>query len=145
MEKTIAHLGMIQDVISRMSGNSLKMKEWCIAASSAVVGLSFTTKNIETLSIVYAIVLLFWSLDAYYLRLEKGFRVIYNIARQKTENDIDFDMTPNLGLGICDPMWRKLWRESVLSPATAMIYIAIAAATLIAWSCLSHITQNGGP
>lgn len=35
MENKIAHLGMIQEVIARMSGNSLKMKEWCIGTLSA--------------------------------------------------------------------------------------------------------------
>lgn len=58
----------------------------------------------------------FWMLDAYYLRLERAFRVIYEDARNKIDADIDFCMTPDLG--VCTCASAKLWIASIFSPST---------------------------
>ena len=38
--------------------------------------------------------LVFWILDAYYLWQERLFRAVYDSIRQKSEDEIDFEMKP---------------------------------------------------
>jgi hypothetical protein len=72
------HIDIIEAIITRMSENSKQMKAWCIALVSGLIGVSFTIK-IPWLCIVAALaVIVFCYLDAFYLKLERCFRRLYN-------------------------------------------------------------------
>ena len=72
------HIDIIEATITRMSENSKQMKEWCIALVSGLIGVSFTIK-ISWLCIIAALaVVVFCYLDAFYLKLERCFRRLYN-------------------------------------------------------------------
>ena len=73
-----AHLGLLQSVIGRMATNSSSCKAWCIAIVSAVLVLLGDKRKPEYAWIALIPTLLFLSLDAYYLALERGFRRSYN-------------------------------------------------------------------
>lgn len=73
-----AHLGIMQSVIQRMSSNSSSSKAWCIALVSAVLVIVADKSKPEYAWIAVIPTILFLSLDAYYLALEKGFRDSYN-------------------------------------------------------------------
>ena len=131
---------MIQETVNRMAGNSLKMKEWCIGISSALFGLSFTTKNSDAINIVYLIVALFWFLDGYYLRLEKSFRRVFENARNTPHNQIDFCMTPDIGGNLCQREWWVLWLSSIFSFSTFILYVTIV---LVAGCFFNRLTTEG--
>jgi hypothetical protein len=73
-----AHLGTMQFVIQRMASNSSSCKAWCIALVSAVLVLVADKSKPEYACIAVIPTLLFLTLDAYYLALEKAFRDSYN-------------------------------------------------------------------
>lgn len=73
-----AHLGIIQQVIQRMSANSTSCKAWCITLVSAILVIVADKNNPNLAFLALIPVLLFLSLDAYYLGLERGFRATYN-------------------------------------------------------------------
>lgn len=88
------HLGIIQNVIQRMSANSSSCKAWCISLVSAVLVIVADKGKPEYAWIALLPTVVFATLDAYYLALEKAFRNSYNrfIARihkkELTEEDL---------------------------------------------------------
>lgn len=77
MERTIAHLGFIQGIITRMGGNSFLLKGWSVTLVAALFALSAKDANTNFALIAYFPVLVFWFLDAFFLHQEKLFRKLY--------------------------------------------------------------------
>lgn len=73
-----AHLNILQSVIQRMSANSSSSKAWCIAIVSAILVMVADKSRPEFAWIALIPLFLFLALDAYYLALEKSFRLTYN-------------------------------------------------------------------
>ena len=88
MSNKTEHLRMIQDIISRMAGNSLQIKCWCMAIIAVII--AFTDGRVMLAGIV-PIALFCW-MDAKYLSLEKAYRNLYDTVRLKDETEIDFSM-----------------------------------------------------
>ena len=90
------HLKMIEDVISRMGSNSFLIKGWSITAIGGLITL-YVAKvkyswSYDLLWIALGICLMFWISDAYYLQKERQYRKLYDLVRNKKEEDIDFSM-----------------------------------------------------
>ncbi len=92
------HLKMIEDIISRMGSNSFLIKGWSLTAIGGLITLYITNVkqswSYNLLLIALAICLMFWISDAYYLKLERQYRQLYEQVRLKDEKDIDFSMRP---------------------------------------------------
>lgn len=73
-----AHLSILQNVIQRMASNSTSSKTWCITLVSAILVIVADKGKPQYAFLALIPTLLFLSLDAYYLALEKGFRSTYN-------------------------------------------------------------------
>ncbi len=91
-EQQIRHLEMIQDVIRRMTVNSFLLKGWSVVLASAMFALAAAgaAPGIALVALVPALV--FWSLDAFYLRQERLFRLLYDSVRSASSDETDFDM-----------------------------------------------------
>lgn len=95
-EKKIAHLNIVQSVISRMAGNSALLKGWAVTLVAATFALAAKDADIRYILIAYVPTIAFWILDAYYLRQERLFRDLYKQVASKQENDIDFTMDTSI-------------------------------------------------
>ena len=73
------HLGILQNVIERMAGNSAAAKAWCITLVSAILVVIADKHQPRFAWLALIPTLLFFGLDAYYLALERGFRESYRI------------------------------------------------------------------
>lgn len=96
MENKIRYLEMLTSVIERMASYSFMLKGWGITIVAGMFILA--EKDMDQIYLLFAYVPLvtFWFLDSYYLQLERKYRALYNIARTKKEEDIDFNMdAPN--------------------------------------------------
>jgi energy-converting hydrogenase Eha subunit A len=80
VDEKLAHLGFIQGVISRMGGNSFLLKGWSAAAVVACFALSSKDTNKGFLLLAISSVLMFWALDAYFLRKERQYRLMYQLV-----------------------------------------------------------------
>jgi hypothetical protein len=94
------HLGIIQNVISRMAANSSSCKSWCITLVAAILVVIADKNNSKLAMIAYIPTFLFLLLDAHYLALEKGFRISYNafVAKLHKEQLVSEDfyvISPN--------------------------------------------------
>lgn len=73
----VAHLNMIQGVISRMSGFSAGVKNFCVTISAAVIAIAYQKQTPMLVYAVVAVVLIFCIMDTYYLGLERRYRELY--------------------------------------------------------------------
>lgn len=84
------HLAFIQDVITRMNSNSFSLKGLMITIVAAL-GAFFVNDCDKGTAVVYLaiallLVLIFWFMDAYYLKMEKRYRLLYDDAvKEKAE------------------------------------------------------------
>lgn len=90
------HLTFIQDVITRMNSNSFSMKGWMLAIVSALSAIyaGNTTNQCSYRYFIIAIpvVIIFWFLDAYYLKLERQYRDFYkDVCKNKDVTDFNMD------------------------------------------------------
>lgn len=92
METKIAHLQMIQAVISRLGQNSFLIKGWSVGIISALFALSASNTKVFFILLAYFPALAFWLLDSYFLRQERLFRKLYDHVRCLDDKDIDFSM-----------------------------------------------------
>lgn len=87
------HLDFIQLTITRMGANSFLIKGWSVTLVAGL--LAFTTdKDKTTAGALVGLMpaLLFWGLDAYYLRQERLFRKLYDVVRKQDTTDYSLDI-----------------------------------------------------
>ncbi|MEQ3727742.1 MAG: hypothetical protein ABNH38_10050 [Tateyamaria sp.] len=83
----IAHLTMLQGVITRMGANSFTLKALSATFGSAAVAVMASA---DTPSAIYAAtatvpIAIFWLMDAQYLRLERAYRTLFDHVRKGEE------------------------------------------------------------
>lgn len=83
-----AHLGILQGVIERMASNSTSAKSWCITIVSAIFVIVADKSKPDYALIALVPTFLFFTLDAYYLSMEKGFRNSYNLFVKKLHHGL---------------------------------------------------------
>jgi hypothetical protein len=73
----IAHLNMLQAIISRLAGNGAQCKTWCLAIVSALFGLA-GSKNQAMIAAAVVPIIVLGFVDAAYLGRERAYRQLYN-------------------------------------------------------------------
>lgn len=90
----VTHMGMIQNVIARMAGESARMKQFALAALGALAATSEATDSSTMAYIASVLTIVFWLLDAQYLAQERWYRRLYDQVRE-AQVPADFCMTPD--------------------------------------------------
>lgn len=119
-EDKVAHLQMIQGIITRMGQNSFQIKGWAIGIMIAI--FSFAGEQSNTRCILFTIVplIIMWFLDSYYLQLERKFRLLYDDVRI-SEGSRDYDMNFNdIKIKVCDSY--KISYFKILMSATEIVF-----------------------
>jgi len=107
------HLGILQDIVSRMASNSASCKTWCITLVSAILVVIADKADPSYAWIALLPVILFSVLDAYYLGQERAFRASYNNfvtkiqSGQATTADL-FQVTPPKGTSVVGGLVKAL-------------------------------------
>lgn len=92
-EKRIAHLTLIQGIITRMAGNLFYLRGWVITLIAGIlVLLTQTGSGKFPVIFLSIIIIIFWGYDGYFLALERKYRDLYDKVRDKKESEIDFSM-----------------------------------------------------
>jgi len=137
-ENHIAHLGMIQGVINRMAANSFALKALAVTIAAAIIAITGTQQNVSNSTAYVGLfpVLVFWLMDAKYLRLERLYRKLYDHIREGRKFEA-FSMNTK--------MFDKCVSPTLLIAASwsvSWFYLAISAA-LVAVSWLPTTLQEG--
>ena len=128
-------IGTIQHIINRMATNSIIIKGWTLAVLGIILLLSGTWY--QALIAVFA-VLIFWYLDAYFLRQKKTYRVLYDeiVDNKLNIGDEFFDIrTARCEAGIEVPRSSKL----MLSKTLLIFYGSILTLTCACVAILSAL------
>jgi hypothetical protein len=93
-------IDLIQDCIKRMANNSFLIKGWMLSISGIILAIVFNkdTSNIYPATwIIGAVIFCFWYLDAYFLRMERMYRYLYEwvISHRLESEDFMYDLNPN--------------------------------------------------
>lgn len=118
----LKHLEFIQAVITRLANNSFLMKGWALTVAGAFYGFAVKGTNWRLAAIGLMPVLIFWGLDAYFLRQERLFRGLYDQVRQRNPQIEPFSMnatayTPQV------PSWGRTLFSRTLVPFYAPVFI----------------------
>lgn len=93
MENKYKHMDYIQSAITRMASNSFYLKGWNVTIIAAIVALSIKESDWRMYACAFLLNIVFWFLDAYYLKQEKLFRELYRkISAISDDTAIDFSM-----------------------------------------------------
>lgn len=103
MENKLAHLNMIQAIITRMGSNSFLLKGWSVTLVAALFALAAKDTKPALVLIAYLPALVFWALDGFFLWQETLFRRLYDSVRVLPEASIDFSL--NTGTIANPPRW----------------------------------------
>jgi hypothetical protein len=128
----LAHLGILQDIVTRMANNSASCKTWCITLVSAILVLIADGGEAKYVWLALLPVILFGLLDAYYLCQERAFRAGYNafVAKlhngQATTADL-FRLAPPAGTSVVEGLLKALTSFAVYPfYLTLLAMIAVA-------------------
>ena len=93
MENKYKHMDYIQSAITRMASNSFYLKGWNVTIIAAIVALSIKESDWRIYACALLLNIVFWFLDAYYIKQEKLFRELYRkISAISDDAAIDFSM-----------------------------------------------------
>jgi hypothetical protein len=131
-DRRVKHLEMIQAVIGRLGNDSFLVKGWAVTIVGAFLGFAVSAKNCHLAIAGVIPALLFWGLDAHFLRSERLFRALYDGVRSRRQ-DIDpfymaatsHDFVSSLPPQHASSWWSTLWR-----PTLAIFYGALLASAV---------------
>lgn len=93
-EIKIKHLELIQGVINRLANNSFLIKGWTITVFLAGLGFFLNQKQSLALLIIVFVIIIFWFLDAFYLKQERLYRRLYSeVAKNGFVKRFDMDVS----------------------------------------------------
>lgn len=91
-------LDLIQSCITRMAQNSFMVKGWTVGIITVLIALAAEKIDAWMICLMSAaIVAVFWTLDAFFLKMEKCYRFKYNwviIKRMEGNCDFLYDLNP---------------------------------------------------
>ncbi|MEM7404186.1 MAG: hypothetical protein AAF458_02790 [Pseudomonadota bacterium] len=129
-----AYLAALQGVVTRMAGNSASCKNWCITLVAGVLVIVLDKGKPEYGLISLVPVFVFAYLDAFYLRLERQYRAVYDtfvrLLNAGEGNSQDLHVL-NLGaLSFKDKLRPISTLDAAVSTAVWPYYTVIAAAVV---------------
>jgi hypothetical protein len=124
----IKHLEMIQAVIARLGTDSFLVKGWAVTVTGAFLGFAIDGEKWELAIAAFIPAILFWGLDAYFLRAERLFRALHTAVRTEASNDPFFMAATDETFSKSVP--RASW-GSVLGSLTLIVFYGTLVASAI--------------
>ena len=135
------HLQFIQDIVTRMSGNSFLLRGWSVSLITAIVGFALksqgATYGTYLLFTAIFLVVVFWLLDAYYLSHERAYRCLYKEVSKMTEENINYSLDANAYI-----KGGNTWFSSIFSSVFLVFYMPVLVGLLLVCSRLIDIDIN---
>ncbi len=141
-EARLKHLDMLQSVIGRLGTNGFVIKGWAITVAGAFFGFAVSERDWGLAAASVIPTVLFWFLDAYFLRAERLFRSLFARVRSATRTEAFFmdatgaEFVASLGdaerqvASLRSTAWRPTLRLLYGGIVTAAIVVALIVAGL---------------
>jgi len=131
MDAKIAHLELIQAVVTRMASNSFLLKGWSVTLVAALFALAADKSEVLFVYLAYFPAISFWILDGYFLHQERLFRKLYDHVRALDLSAIDFSMDTSPLTSKVDP-WSAVCFSKTLRVFHGTIIGSIIVVMLVA-------------
>lgn len=123
----LKHLEFLQCTINRMAGNLFLLKGWSITLIAALFALAAKDTNKAYAALAYFPLVMFWTLDGYFLSQERCFRALYDHVRHLDESQIDFSMDTRPFKAES----RNTWAGAMFSRTLLVYYVSLAVLLLV--------------
>ncbi|MDR1441153.1 MAG: hypothetical protein LBJ02_01970 [Bifidobacteriaceae bacterium] len=135
-QERVAHLGFIQDVITRMAREANTLKAWLVPVATAAYGFALTNHSWPVAALGVAATLVMGWQSAEYLRQERAYRSLYSAAAQPDSAVMSFDMDARPYLRGWLSRKSVLWSWSVAGFFGSFIAagIAVTFAVVLKWA-----------
>jgi hypothetical protein len=124
-----AHLQMIQAVITRLAAHCTTIKGWSVTVSGALLGYATSASTPVVAVIAAYVIVAFAVLDAYYLALERQYRILYREAVEEEGIPWLMDVVPpsrrQVLAALGSPVNVILYGSSVMVAAAVSTYLLI--------------------
>ena len=110
MDVKIKQLEMLQAVINRMASNSFVFKGWSVTIIAGLSAFATSDSNKKLLMVAFLATLLLWAVDAYYLSLERQYRLLYEKRAKQKPKEI------SLSMKLSEYSKLKSWLKALFAP-----------------------------
>ena len=124
-EDKLKHLEFIQNIVTRMASNSFILKGWSITLTSVIIGFALNSSNKKLIYLAFIPTIIFWGLDAYYLRQEKLFRELYHAVAKNDKKIPNFSLNTDLVKEKVSDWFFVAWSVNLMSIHLTMILLLI--------------------
>jgi len=130
-DETVEHLKLIQGVINRMAQVSFILKGWAVTVVIAGLAFAANASNFWLGLLALFPSVIFWVLDAYYLRQERLFRCLYEKVRLNSNGtaipsfSMDTTHCKSEIASWCKTLWRPVLCWFYLVVVTLVIIVSI--------------------
>ena len=124
------YIEFIQNIITRMNNNSFQIKNWTVAIVTAMLAVYASTQ--KSIFLIFAIfpTIIFWTLDTYYLMMERKFRGLYDDVAGVSQNpptDIKlFDMSTSRYKEGKYSFWNVFFSGTILKLYLSIVVILLS-------------------
>lgn len=125
LERQIAHLGFIQNIISRMSANSFLLKGWSVTLVAAMFALSVRDADKTFIYLAYFPIFLFWVLDSFFLHQEKLYRKLYEEVANGHISSVTFTLDTGQVEAITNTPLKVFFSKTLLPFYLLLIFLVI--------------------
>lgn len=133
----LKHLDFIQSIISRLAANSFIIKGWTVTLTSGLIAVSADKEKAAYAAAALIPAVVFWGLDAYYLRQERLYRRLYDDARRPPEQRsclVESFSLSVLAYRDTVPRWhRTMTSLSLLGLHGVVLLVALLATLYLSW------------
>lgn len=131
MENKIKHLEMVESIIERMGSNSFHLKGWTVALVTLVGGFASQGSDKRFFLIALIPLFAFWFLDAFYLQLERKYKILYKNVVETAENQINFNMDTRKIVCDGEDAERICYFNCLFSSTESLFYLIIIGAVVV--------------
>lgn len=135
MESKIAHLGFIQGIINRMGSNSFLLKGWSVTLVAAIFALATKDADKRFLIIAYFPILIFWILDAFFLRQERLYRKLYDAVANDIVKSDQFTLNAYVFSNAVSNIF-------IIALSRTLLYFHGALASIVLFAIYNFSSQN---
>ncbi len=138
LDDRVKHLEFIQAAITRLSGHSFLVKGWSITLTAALFVLASKDQRPSFSFVILYPALVFWGLDAYFLRQERLFRKLYDSVRQQPTAQEGSPGWFSLETANIEPQVPGFW-STLFAPTIGSFHSVVVIVVLLLASYFIHL------
>src|SRR5437867_4358278 len=109
----LEYLKMIQGIVSRMAQNSFLLKGWSVTLTVGILAAAASGKETHFAYLALLPALVFWGLDAFYLRQERLFRALHdNVCAAFGKDPVTFSLDTRVVSESAMSWWKTLFAKT---------------------------------